>query len=237
MSISLVLPLLGQGPHFPAMVREYIEQLDSTGLEYEILLVLNSASKESARDAARATVEQSPKIKIIEGEKSGWGEDVRLGIARSSGHLICFTYCNRTHPGELANVLKAAVKTPGVVAKAVRKSYGRFFYRFFSFLFNLECRALFELPYWDINGTPKVFPREHGALMNLRRGDLLLDLEFCVECHRNGYHMIEVPYPSHPRYPERGGVGILAGSAMYLGAIGMWLRSRRSPDQEPRRDT
>ena len=43
--------------------------------------------------------------------------------------------------------------------KANRKIRDNWRRRLGSLLYNLECRALFDLANWDINGTPKVFPR------------------------------------------------------------------------------
>ena len=66
--------------------------------------------------------------------------------------------------------------TPSVVLKAnrrIRESRRR---RLGSLLYNIECRALFDLSVWDINGTPKIFPRSFDALRALqprRRPDRL----------------------------------------------------------------
>ena len=69
---------------------------------------------------------------------------------------------------------------PKVVIKANRKIRESWRRRMGYLLYNLECRALFDLSVWDINGTPKVFPRSFTALLNLARDD-----DLSVALHRH----------------------------------------------------
>jgi hypothetical protein len=66
---------------------------------------------------------------------------------------------------------------------------------------------------WDVNGTPKAFPRQFQALLELTRDDELLDAEFTVTCEREGYPTLEVPV----REPDAvsGGVGLATALRMY----------------------
>ena len=64
-----------------------------------------------------------------------------------------FCFCC-TDPSTKIRVIKASRK--------IRENWKR---RLGSLLYNLECRALFDLPYWDINGTPKVFGRHFIPLI------------------------------------------------------------------------
>ena len=58
---------------------------------------------------------------------------------------------------------------PDVVVKANRRSATTGGAGLGSLLYNLECRALFDLSFWDINGTPKVFPRSFGEAARAAR--------------------------------------------------------------------
>ena len=48
-------------------------------------------------------------------------------------------------------------------------------------------------PHSDVNGTPKAFPRRSTSCSRLTRDDDLIDLEFLIVCHREGYPVLEVP--------------------------------------------
>ena len=67
--------------------------------------------------------------------------------------------------------------------RTIRDSFQR---RVGSLLFNLECRALFDLPTMDVNGTPKVFPRAFAKLLELARDDDLIDVEFMLDLPARG---------------------------------------------------
>lgn len=105
------------------------------------------------------------------------------------------------------------------VVKANRKIRENWKRRLGSLLYNLECRYLFDLAYWDINGTPKVFPRSFAPLMNLRQNGDLIDLEFNVVCRRQDYQVLEVPVFSTTRRSGRNTTNWRSAYRMYKGAV------------------
>ena len=72
----------------------------------------------------------------------------------------------RTTSDDLVRLLLHGVTNQSVVVKANRKIRDNWRRRVRSLLFALECRALFDLANWDINGTPKVFPRRFAKLLS-----------------------------------------------------------------------
>jgi hypothetical protein len=111
---------------------------------------------------------------------------------------------------------------PDVVVKANRKIRERWTRRLGSLLYNLECRALFDLSSWDVNGTPKVFPRSFAKLLALTRDDDLIDAEFSWICRREGYRMLEVPIFSSRRHGGTSTTTLLSAVRMYAGAYRLW---------------
>ena len=162
-------------------------------------------------------------------EQGGWGLAVRLGLARAEGRILCYTNSARTAPQELMLMLLYAVAYPEVVIKANRKIREGVTRRLGSLLYNLECRALFDLSYWDINGTPKVFPRSFARLLRLTRDDDLVDLEFNRICREAEYPVIEVPVFSSRRHGGKSTTGFGSAFRMYWGAIEMWRAARAGP--------
>jgi hypothetical protein len=107
--------------------------------------------------------------------------------------------------------------------KANRKIRESALRRIASLLYNIECRTLFDLSCWDVNGTPKVFPRSFGALLTLERDDDLIDAEFAAICRRREYPMIEVPIFSARRHGAASTTSYRSALALYAGA---WRLSR-----------
>ena len=164
---------------------------------------------------------------MLQSKEAGWGLAVRLGLADARGDIVCYTNSARTTGRELALVLLHSTFDQHVVIKASRKIRDSAARRIGSLLFNLECRALFDLANWDVNGTPKAFPRAFAPLMQLSRSDDLIDLEFNVACSRHDYPMLEVPIFSSRRHGGRSTTTLATAWRIYWGAVRMWWHGRR----------
>jgi hypothetical protein len=150
---------------------------------------------------------------------------VRLGLGAARGDLLCYTNSARTTAEDLLLFVLYARSHPDVVLKANRKIRERWTRRLGSLVYNLECRVLFDLSNWDVNGTPKIFPRTFGRLLALSRDDDLIDAEFSMICRREGYPMLEVPIFSSRRHGGRSTTTLRSAVRMYWGAYRLWRRS------------
>jgi glycosyltransferase involved in cell wall biosynthesis len=222
---SIVLPVHNQADHVGAVVEGYLAALGRIPLQYELVLVPN-ACRDDTPAVARALADRHPTVRVVESELGGWGRAVRAGLEAARGSLLCYTNSARTTPEELTLTLLYAVAHPDVVVKANRKIREHWTRRLGSLLYNLECRALFDLACWDVNGTPKVFPRSMDALLRLTRNDDLIDAEFAAICRREGYPMLEVPIFSSRRHGGKSTTNLGSAWKMYLGAYRLWQERR-----------
>jgi glycosyltransferase involved in cell wall biosynthesis len=223
--VSLILPVHNQGDHIRAIVESYVEGLSVLPLRYELILVVNGSTDHSL-EVCQALAAERDAIFVLELAERGWGRSVRAGLAQARGELICFTNSARTTREILTLMLAYALAYPRVVLKAnrrIRESRRR---RLGSLLYNIECRALFDLTVWDINDTPKIFPRSFERLRELKRDDDLLDCEFNVVCRVNDYPMIEVPILATERHGGRSTTNVSSALRMYLGAWRMRRAAR-----------
>jgi glycosyltransferase involved in cell wall biosynthesis len=223
--VSVVLPAHNQADHIGTVVREYLEPLERLGRPYEIVLVPNGC-RDATPEVCRALAADHPAVRVVPSELGGWGRAVRLGLREARGDLLCYTNSARTAPQELALVLLYATAYPDVVVKANRKIRDHWTRRLGSLLYNIECRTLFDLSNWDVNGTPKVFPRRFEELLRLTRDDDLIDAEFNLVCRRFGYPMVEVPIFSTRRHGGRSTTNVGSALRMYVGAIQLWREQR-----------
>ncbi|MBV8597777.1 MAG: glycosyltransferase, partial [Actinobacteria bacterium] len=199
---SIVLPVHNQEDHVAAILRGYLAALGSLPGEYELVVVTNACTDASPR-IVDGLAEEDGRVRGVDLSEGGWGRAVKAGLASARGDLLCYTNAARTTPEILTLMLAYALAYPEVVLKAnrrIRESRRR---RLGSLLYNLEVRALFDLSVWDINGTPKIFPRRFDKLLGLRRDDDLIDAEFNVVCRRESYPVIEVPILSTERHGGR----------------------------------
>lgn len=219
--ISIILPVHNQADHIERLVKEHVDELAKVPVPCEVLLVENG-SRDKTLDVCRHLENEIDCVKVVVSPKIGWGQAVRVGLDTVKGDLICYTNSARTTPQDLVVCLLYAVAYNDVVVKANRKIRESRRRRIGSLLFNIECRTLFDLSNWDVNGTPKVFPRSFDGLLRLRRTDDLIDAEFCIVCKQHDYPMIEVPIFSRRRHGGRSTTGYGSAARLYWGALAMW---------------
>lgn len=225
---SVILPVYNQAAHIQDVLQGYATSLQQTHLRFELLPVINGPRRDDSLEICRKMESEIPCIRPLCIDEGGWGRAVRYGISQARGDLLCYTNCARTTPRDLMLALiYGSIHTDSVI-KANRKIRDKASRRLGSLIYNLECRALFDLPYWDINGTPKVFARGLSHLLDLTRDDDLIDLEFNIICRRKEYPVIEVPILSSRRHSGRSTTSLTSAIRMYWGA---WQMRRASSAQ------
>jgi glycosyltransferase involved in cell wall biosynthesis len=224
---SIVLPVHNQADHIEELLRGYREVLERLPLAHQIVLVPNACRDETPEICRRlAAADQT--ICVVELDQGGWGRAVRAGLARAEGDVLCYTNSARTSPQMLSLALLYASTYPDVVVKAQRRIRDNWRRQLGSLLYNLECRVLFGLASWDINGTPKVFPRTFDKLLDLTRDDDMIDAEFVAICQREGYPIVEVPSTITIRHGGASTTNYGSALRMYRGAYELRQQLRRS---------
>lgn len=224
--VSIVLPVYGQADHMGHVLGELDSAVQALDVGYEFVLVVNGPA-DASLDACQTIAAANPAVRVLHTPLKGWGRAVRIGLEASQGDIICYTNAARTGARELTLVLRHVLLDPNVVVKATRKIRESGRRRIGSLLYNLECRALFDLAGWDINGTPKAFSRKFGRLLELTRTDDLIDLEFAVICREEGYPLIETPIFSTRRWSGRSTTTWRTAFRLYWGAFDFWRQRRR----------
>ena len=223
--VSVVLPIHNEADYITDVIGEYEASLGQLAVPYELLLIPNGCSDNSPA-ICRSLAEEHSSVRVIESKVGSWGLAVKLGLTEARGDLLCYTNFARTTAHDLIVLIRYAISCPNVVIKVNRKIRENWRRRLGSLIYNLECRALFDLSYWDINGTPKIFPRAFDKLLQLKREDDLIDAEFNLICRREGYPMIEVPTLSFRRHGGKSTTNYRSAIRLYRGVFQMWREER-----------
>ncbi len=224
--ISIILPVYNQAEHIAEIVHEYENTLAGVANPHELILVVNGDRDGSLAICQSLEAEYSGKVRVVHSQRGGWGLAVRLGLQQARGDIICYTNSARTSVQDLLLFVLYAIANPNTVIKANRKIRDNWRRRIGSLLYNIEVRTLFELACWDINGTPKIFPRKFDQLLQLTRDDDLIDAEFNAICQRAGYPMLEVPIFSTRRHGGKSTTNYNSALKMYVGAYELWKQMR-----------
>ncbi len=221
--VSIILPIYNQAKHIERVTTEYRELLKRFQIRYEFILVTNGCHDQSENICQNLSI-KFDEIHWASCERRGWGRAIKLGLQQARGNILCYTNSARTSAEILALFLFYSKMYPTVVIKANRKIRDNCIRRIGSLLYNLEARLFFDLAYWDINGTPKVFPRKFDRLLDLTRDDDLIDLEFNIICRKEDYPMLEIPIFSKLDREGKSTTNLLSAMKMYLGAFSFWRK-------------
>lgn len=219
---SLILPVYNQADHIGKALLEYLGVLGGLDFPCELIPVINGRRHDRSLEICQDLAEKYPEVRPLCIEAGGWGRAVRIGLAAARGDLLCYTNSARTSGTDLLQMLHYGSIHTDMIVKASRKGRESVLKQFGSLLYNLECRMLFDLACWDVNGTPKVFSRDHHArLLGLRSDDDLIDLEFHAICRIEGYPLLEVPIVSTSRRAGKSTTNLKSALRMYVGALGL----------------
>ena len=222
MKLSVVLPVYNQSGHVGSIVDAYVDSLSQLRIDFELILVPNGCRDDSAAVCLRLS-EVDHRIRTVCVTSSGWGGAVIAGLQAASGDILCYTNSARTRAELLADVVERALTGERRVVKVTRIE--RTGLRWFgSTLYNLLGRSLLGLRGWDMNGTPKVFPRDFKGLLSLSESSDLLDLEFMVICQRSGYPVDEVMASWGDRVGGVSTTTLTSAVFMYVGVFRVWFR-------------
>ena len=219
-AVTVVLPVHNQADHIGGVVSSYLAVLERLGGSFEVLLVSNGCTDASPQ-ICRELAERHTAVRVLDLASGGWGRAVQAGIGDARGEMVCYTNTARTTPEMLALILAYAKAYPDVVIKANRKIRDSWRRRLGSLIYNLECRALFDLPTWDINGTPTVCPRRFDRLLSLSREDDLIDVELLAVCRNSDYPIVEIPILATRRHGGASTTNYRSALKMYLGALAL----------------
>jgi glycosyltransferase involved in cell wall biosynthesis len=210
--LSLILPVMNQEDHIAEVVESYLE-IDL--IEMEVILVVNGSSDRSLEICVSLS-ERFPDVHVIHLSEGGYGRAVKAGLKEATGDYVCYANSARTTTEDLKKAIGYAINNHGTIIKANRKLKAGLIRTIGSIFYGLECRFLFDLYYSDINGTPKIWPREFQYLMNLQRDDSLIDLEFCLICQKRNYPVLELPIFAIKRHGGKSTTTFMLGLTLIL---------------------
>jgi dolichyl-phosphate beta-glucosyltransferase len=203
-SLSVVIPAYNEARRIPAHLQSVIAYLDGRGLSYEILVVDDGSSDETAALVERAGT-QNQHIRLIRlPRNNGKGAAVRAGMQAAQGVLRLFADADGATPILELERLEAAVKDGADLAIGSRtlasrdRRYqvkARLHRTLLGNLFNRIVRALGIQRIHDTQCGFKLF--RQAAAQDLfsvgRINGYGFDLELLYVAQRRGYRIVEVP--------------------------------------------
>lgn len=215
---SLILPIHNQADHIVQVVQGFLADFAKLERPCELVLVPNGCHDASVEICRGLAAQYPDRVQLVVLERGGWGKAIKAGMDIARGEVVGYTNSARTRPETATLMIAYAIAYPNTVLKATRRVRESALRRAGSVLYNFECRRLFDLATWDIDGTPKFFPRSFRHLWQLDSGGELYDLEFMRACRYAGYPMIEIPIFSTERFGGKSTTSYKSAVRMLSGA-------------------
>ena len=214
-TFSIILPLYKQVNHVENLYAVYTEHLDKLDETWELIFVINGHD-DGAIEKLKS-LNNRPNVKIEHLIKGGWGRAVKYGLSIGEGKYLCYTNSARTDINDLLLILQYAKVNDDNLVKATRIIREKFTRKIGSTLYNLECRMLFRVPVWDVNGTPKVIPRKIYKEIDIISDDDLIDAEIIIQCVKKRVRIIEIPVIATKRLSGKSTTNYSSAFKMYAG--------------------
>lgn len=216
-TFSVILPLYKQVAHAEHLYNTYTRHLDTLNDSWELIFVVNGANDGSVEKLN--SINTRDNVRVCWLEKGGWGRAVKYGLAEGKGKYLCYTNSARTDIEDLILILNYARVNNDNVVKATRIIRETLIRKVGSTLYNFQCRLLYKVPIWDVNGTPKVIPRHIYKNLDITSDDDLIDAEVIIKCVRNKVRIIEIPVILTARISGSSTTNFASAYKMYSGLL------------------
>jgi hypothetical protein len=215
---SLILPIHNQADHIGRVIEGFLGDFAKLERPCELVLVPNGCRDASEEICGEWAERRPDAVQLVSPARGGWGRAIGAGLDVARGQVVGYTNSARTRPETATLMLAYAIAYPDTVLKATRRIRESALRRLGSVVYNFECRRLFDLATWDIDGTPKFFPRHFHHLMRLRSDGDLYDLEWMRACRYAGYPLVEIPVFPTERLGGRSSTNLRSAARMLWGA-------------------
>lgn len=215
---SIILPIHNQENHLEDIVNSYSASLKKVKNDWELLLVVNGSDDKSNKKAMELSAKFA-NITAYNLKEKGWGRAIKFGISKARGGYICYTNSARTNVDDLVKIIKYALINKDALVKATRIVRDGWLRKLGSILFNLEGRLLLKIPVWDINGTPKAFPKKILKKIELTSDNDLIDAELMAKCLKHSIPVIEIPVYFNKRISGKSTTNLISAFKMYMGLL------------------
>jgi len=201
--LSLTIPCYNEESVLRSTVEPLAEAFQARGIPVELVVVDNGSTDSTSRVIDELIRDGLPVVKRHVPINCGYGNGILQGLAVSRAPLVGFIHADgQTAPDDVVRLFEvAAASGEPTLVKVHRCERSEGLKRMVvSRAFNLFSGAMFPgLSTADLNGSPKIMPRETLHAMNLVSIDWFLDLEIMLKARHLKLPVTEVEILSRKR--------------------------------------
>ena len=186
--LSLVVPCYNEADVIHNTATRLIKEFRDRDVHLELILVDNGSKDETGAIIDQLIQEGYPVAKATVKVNQGYGNGVLRGLDIATGKLVGFVCADgQVDAHDVAKVydIAANARHPHLVKVRRRFRMDGFKRKVVSIIYNFMTLLLFGgLGSIDINGNPKIMPREYLERMHLQSKDWFLDAEVMIKAKR-----------------------------------------------------
>lgn len=211
--VSLVLPCYNEEEALRNTVIRLVQAFHDHKIEPELILVDNGSRDATGSIIDELIAEGLPVRKQTVAVNRGYGNGILHGLPLCRAKWIGFVCADgQVDAADVVRVYEIAtnLRRPKLVKVRRRFRMDGWKRKIVSVMYNLLANVVFGgLNSIDINGNPKILPREYLERMNLSSGDWFLDAEVMIKAKRLGLGIMELNVMAQMR---EGGASNVRGS-------------------------
>jgi glycosyltransferase involved in cell wall biosynthesis len=201
LSISLVLPAYNEADNIEPMVAEAAPVLETIAEDYEIIVV-NDGSSDDTAGATRRVMQSHPRVRLVEHPvNKGFGAAVYSGFTHAEKEWIFYTDADRQFVlSELADFVPLMDQADLIAGyRAPRRD--PFVRVFYGKGWSMLCTLVFGYTVRDVDCGFKLFRREiiEELAPRIASRGATFSIEWLVRAKRAGYRFAELPVTHRPR--------------------------------------
>lgn len=236
--ISLVMPAHDEEHFLPSAVMEVVQGLRRSGAAFEILLVENGSTDDTAAVASKLAAEY-PEVRALTLDRADYGAALRQGFLAAEGEAVAIFDVDYYDLAFLERALDSLEKPdgPSIIVASKRgpgsvdtRPLSR---RLVTWVFSTVLHVAFGLRVSDTHGM-KVLRRDDmvALVQSSRFGTDLFDTELVIRAERAGMRVDELPVVVEERRPSRTSIArriprSLVGLARLR--VALWREGRQTP--------
>jgi glycosyltransferase involved in cell wall biosynthesis len=194
--LSLVLPCYNEADVIRNTTSRLIKAFRDNDVNLELVLVDNGSQDETGEIIDHMIAEGNPIIKETVKVNQGYGNGILHGLKSCKGKFVGFMVADGqvdAHDVYKIYDIANSAKSPYLVKVRRRFRMDGLIRKVVSIIYNMVTVILFGgLGSIDINGNPKIFPRQYLEQMQLQSKDWFLDAEVMIKAKQLKLNVYEM---------------------------------------------
>lgn len=202
-ALSLVMPAYNEEEIVASTIGDLLACFERAGHRLELVAVDNGSRDRTGAILAELAAKDPRVVPVRVEVNQGYGFGILSGLPHATAPWVgMITADGQVEPHDVVKLFEVTrrIKPPAILKVRRRFRMDGWKRKLVSVIYNATANALFGgLGSIDVNGNPKLFPRELLPALDLRSKDWFLDAEILVKAKRLGIRVMEVNVFGHMR--------------------------------------